>query len=52
MVKASVSGAVDLSLISSQVKPKTSKMAFLVFTASLLDLLTLSIKGTVWEQAC
>ena len=34
VVKASASGAVDLGLISSRVKPMTLK---LVFTASLLD---------------
>ena len=34
MVRASVSGAVDLDLIPSRVKPITLK---LVFTASLLD---------------
>ena len=34
MVRASVSGAVDLDLIPSQVNPMTSK---LVFTASLLE---------------
>ena len=34
MVRASASGAVDLGLIPSLVKPVTSK---LVFTASLLD---------------
>ena len=34
VVGASASGAVDLDLISSQVKPMTLK---LVFTASLLD---------------
>ena len=35
VVRASASGAVDSSLISSQVKPMTLK---LVFTASLLDI--------------
>ena len=34
VVRASASGAVDLGLISSRVKPMTLK---LVFTASLLD---------------
>ena len=34
VVRASASGDVDLSLISSRVRPMTSK---LVFTASLLD---------------
>ena len=45
MVRASVSGAVDLGLIPSLVKPMTVK---LVFTASLLD--AISIKRTVRVQ--
>ena len=44
MVRATASGAVDLGLISSRVKPTTFK---LVFTAFLLD--AVGIKGTVWR---
>ena len=42
-------GAVDSGLIPSRVKPMTLK---LIFTASLLDLLTFSIKRAVWRIGC
>ena len=46
MVRASASGAVDLGLIPSRVKPMTLK---LLLTASLLDVQAL--KGQCGEQA-